>query len=154
MAKKPRDYSVGEKRAGEPKEHNIGEKGDLRIVKYSICGWEPKDKAWNLEHWEVHSIWLYFLKYINRMAQQALFDNTLNCRGTKHSSLSCWCFRQSHVHWSCDISRSEFYHSLVAFNSVFSSNMCMQIILYDWLVGFYGISTFVGYLIPNSFLCK
>ena len=23
-----------------------------------------------------------------------------------------------------------------------------------WLVGFYGISTFVGYLTPNTFLCK
>ena len=23
-----------------------------------------------------------------------------------------------------------------------------------WLVGFYGISTFVGYLTPNPFLCK
>ena len=23
-----------------------------------------------------------------------------------------------------------------------------------WLVGFYGISTFVGYLTPNRFLCK
>ena len=25
---------------------------------------------------------------------------------------------------------------------------------FDWLVGFYGISTFVGYLTPNPFLCK
>ena len=24
----------------------------------------------------------------------------------------------------------------------------------DWLVGFYGISTFKGYLTPNPFLCK
>ena len=24
----------------------------------------------------------------------------------------------------------------------------------SWLVGFYGISTFVGYLTPNPFLCK
>ena len=24
----------------------------------------------------------------------------------------------------------------------------------EWLVGFYGISTFVGYLTPNPFLCK
>ena len=24
----------------------------------------------------------------------------------------------------------------------------------DWLVGFYGISTFIGYLIPNPFLYK
>ena len=23
-----------------------------------------------------------------------------------------------------------------------------------WLFGFYGISTFVGYLMPNPFLCK
>ena len=23
-----------------------------------------------------------------------------------------------------------------------------------WLVGFYGISTFVGYFMPNPFLCK
>ena len=23
-----------------------------------------------------------------------------------------------------------------------------------WFVGFYGISTFVGYLTPNAFLCK
>ena len=23
-----------------------------------------------------------------------------------------------------------------------------------WLVGFYGISTFIGYLMPNPFLCK
>ena len=27
-------------------------------------------------------------------------------------------------------------------------------IMVGWLVGFYGISTFVGYLIPNPFLCK
>ena len=26
--------------------------------------------------------------------------------------------------------------------------------LVGWLVGFYGISTFVGYLTPNPFLCK
>ena len=26
--------------------------------------------------------------------------------------------------------------------------------LFGWLVGFYGISTFVGYLTPNSFLYK
>ena len=26
--------------------------------------------------------------------------------------------------------------------------------IYDWLVGFYGISTFVGYLTLNPFLCK
>ena len=26
--------------------------------------------------------------------------------------------------------------------------------LVGWLVGFYGISTFVGYLMPNLFLCK
>ena len=26
--------------------------------------------------------------------------------------------------------------------------------LVGWLVGFYGISTFVGYLTPNTFLCK
>ena len=26
--------------------------------------------------------------------------------------------------------------------------------LVAWLVGFYGISTFVGYLTPNPFLCK
>ena len=26
--------------------------------------------------------------------------------------------------------------------------------LVGWLVGFYGISTFVGYLRPNPFLCK
>ena len=25
---------------------------------------------------------------------------------------------------------------------------------YGWLVGFYGVSTFVGYLTPNPFLCK
>ena len=25
---------------------------------------------------------------------------------------------------------------------------------FDWLVEFYGISTFVGYLTPNPFLCK
>ena len=26
--------------------------------------------------------------------------------------------------------------------------------LVGWLVGFYGISTFIGYLMPNPFLCK
>ena len=26
--------------------------------------------------------------------------------------------------------------------------------IFSWLVGFYGISTFVGYLTPNVFLCK
>ena len=25
---------------------------------------------------------------------------------------------------------------------------------FSWFVGFYGISTFVGYLMPNPFLCK
>ena len=29
-----------------------------------------------------------------------------------------------------------------------------QIYEKGWLVGFYGISTFVGYLTPNQFLCK
>ena len=27
-------------------------------------------------------------------------------------------------------------------------------VLVGWFVGFYGISTFVGYLTPNPFLCK
>ena len=27
-------------------------------------------------------------------------------------------------------------------------------LLVGWFVGFYGISTFVGYLMPNPFLCK
>ena len=27
-------------------------------------------------------------------------------------------------------------------------------ILVGWLFGFYGISTFVGYLMPNPFICK
>ena len=27
-------------------------------------------------------------------------------------------------------------------------------LLVGWFVGFYGISTFVGYLTPNPFLCK
>ena len=27
-------------------------------------------------------------------------------------------------------------------------------LVFGWLVGFYGISTFVGYLMPNPFLCK
>ena len=38
---------------------------------------------------------------------------------------------------------------LVNLNSLYK-----QIILDGWLVGFYGISTFVDYLMPNPFLCK
>ena len=36
-------------------------------------------------------------------------------------------------------------------------NSCSQFFLkplIGWFVGFYGISTFVGYLTPNPFLCK
>ena len=29
-----------------------------------------------------------------------------------------------------------------------------QAIQFSWLVGFYGISNFVGYLTPSPFLCK
>ena len=35
--------------------------------------------------------------------------------------------------------------------------MAMHLISYNslvWFVGFYGISTFIGYLMPNSFLYK
>ena len=30
----------------------------------------------------------------------------------------------------------------------------MYVYMVGWLFGFYGISTFVGYLMPNPFLCK
>ena len=34
--------------------------------------------------------------------------------------------------------------------------VCVCVCVYElgWLFGFYGISTFVGYLMPNPFLCK
>ena len=32
-----------------------------------------------------------------------------------------------------------------------SVSMCMDLV---WFLGFYGISTFLGYLTPNPFLCK
>ena len=35
-----------------------------------------------------------------------------------------------------------------------SGNLHYCIFCLVWLVGFYGISTFVGYLTPNPFLCK
>ena len=31
---------------------------------------------------------------------------------------------------------------------------CIHVCLFGWFVGFYGLSTFVGYLTPNPFLCK
>ena len=31
---------------------------------------------------------------------------------------------------------------------------CILPTVEGWLVGFYGISAFVGYLTPNPFLCK
>ena len=39
-------------------------------------------------------------------------------------------------------------------NSIQSKSLLYIIIIQGWLVGFYGISTFVGYLTPNPFLCK
>ena len=38
-------------------------------------------------------------------------------------------------------------------------HLFLYVLLYDWFVlvwfvGFYGISTFVGYFTPNPFLCK
>ena len=33
-------------------------------------------------------------------------------------------------------------------------DICLTTTLVWWFVGFYGISTFVGYLTPNPFLCK
>ena len=35
-----------------------------------------------------------------------------------------------------------------------SLSIYIYVYIYVWLVGFYGISTFVGYLTPNPFLCK
>ena len=35
-----------------------------------------------------------------------------------------------------------------------SSNNCNSNMMVGWFIGFYGISTFVGYLTPNPFLCK
>ena len=32
--------------------------------------------------------------------------------------------------------------------------VCVMMMLVGWLFGFYGISTFVGYLMPNPFLYK
>ena len=39
---------------------------------------------------------------------------------------------------------------------IFNNNSNTEIILFGlvWFVGFYVISTFVGYLTPNPFLCK
>ena len=33
-------------------------------------------------------------------------------------------------------------------------SMHLGLVLFGWLVRFYGISTFVGYLTPNPFLCS
>ena len=33
-------------------------------------------------------------------------------------------------------------------------SMCVCVCVCVWLVGFYGMSTSVGYLMPNPFLCK
>ena len=35
---------------------------------------------------------------------------------------------------------------------IFSAEYSEQVL--GWLVGFYGISTFIDYLMPNLFLCK
>ena len=43
-----------------------------------------------------------------------------------------------------------FFHNLVSF----ANNSMIKEKLVGWLIGFYGISTFVGYLTPNPFLCK
>ena len=51
-------------------------------------------------------------------------------------------------HW---ISLSSNYpHTMILFTLLFSC-LCVSLV---WFVGFYGISTFVGYLRPNPFLCK
>ena len=46
--------------------------------------------------------------------------------------------------WSICINNAYFWWIAVFFNSF----------MVGWLVEFYGISTFVGYLMPNPFLCK
>ena len=38
--------------------------------------------------------------------------------------------------------------------SLFICQTYFEIIDLVWFVGFYGISTFVGYLMPNPFSCK
>ena len=45
-------------------------------------------------------------------------------------------------------------HSHVIFSLYDMSLLEIKGVLYGWLVGFYGISTFVGYLTPNPFLYK
>ena len=42
----------------------------------------------------------------------------------------------------------------VLFNSPFNISYLIDFVGLVWFVGFYGISTFVGYLTPNPFLCK
>ena len=39
-------------------------------------------------------------------------------------------------------------------NLLLSEERHLRLSLVGWLVGFYGISSFVGYLMPNPFLCK
>ena len=50
-----------------------------------------------------------------------------------------------------------FFHTmpnLKLFQESFSQSVeCLFLVLVGWLFGFYGISIFVGYLTPNSFLC-
>ena len=51
--------------------------------------------------------------------------------------------------------------NILLINKVFDDEKSFKIIAWIrdilrlvWFVGFYGISTFVGYLTPNPFLCK
>ena len=42
--------------------------------------------------------------------------------------------------------KMDYYYKSDIYRSIFQIKV--------WFVGFYGISTFVGYLTPNPFLCK
>ena len=53
--------------------------------------------------------------------------------------------------WFC---KFEFYDEMTTIYSSESRDKILYCSMVGWLFGFYGISTFVGYLTPNRFLCK
>ena len=58
-----------------------------------------------------------------------------------------WCFLRWVASWSTDL-------LCVVLLPAFVEHLFVELVVLGCFVGFYGISTFVGYLTPNPFLCK
>ena len=82
----------------------------------------------------------------------------LMCHKTKPNQ-TVWSFTAQYFNW-IHLWSPSYSDDLLTFKKIYLSMVCNlsvdlnQFWLVGWLVGFYGISTFVGYLTPNPFLCK